>query len=176
MNTHTPVIAFTGLPCSGKTTISIELEKQLVARGLQVRRLDGDVVRTTVCKDLGFSKSDRKANIERLSHIAKMFSENNVVVIMAFVSPYEDIRQNSREIIGDAYVEVFVDTPLAECKKRDVKGMYKMASEGKMKGFTGVDDPYEIPSNSDIVIQTADVSPLDNSEQIIDFLLKYDRL
>ncbi len=176
MQTLTPVIALTGLPCSGKTTISIELEKQLVKQGSQVRRLDGDVVRSTVCKDLGFSKADRRTNIERLSYIAKMFSENNVIVIMAFVSPYEDIRRNSRKIIGESYVEVFVDTPLDECKKRDVKGMYKLAQEGHMQGFTGVDDPYEIPLNPDLVVHTADVLAPENSRQIIDFLAQYGRL
>ncbi len=133
---------FTGLPCCGKTTIADKVAEILKQKGYKVERLDGDIIRQDLTNDLGFSKEDRDENIRRVTFVAKLLTRNGVAVLTTFVSPYKEMRNNARKEIGN-FVEIYVKCPLELCMKRDVKGMYKKALEGKIKNFTGVDDPYE---------------------------------
>ena len=166
---------FTGLPCSGKTSIANKLMPILRDRGKKVERLDGDIVRKGLTRDLGFSKEDRDMNIERVTFVAKLLTRNDVIVLATFVSPYIERRQQTREEIGE-YVEVFVKASLEECIKRDVKGMYKRALAGEIKNFTGVDDPYEIPPNPELIVDT-DIESVDESvEKVLRYLEKNDYL
>jgi len=144
---------FTGLPCSGKTTVADAVAEVLKERGLNVERLDGDIVRKSLTRDLGFSKEDRNKNIERVTFVSKLLSRNNVATLVSFVSPYIKARDNARKECTN-FVEVFVDCPVEECEERDVKGMYKKARQGIIKDFTGVDDPYEVPPNPELVLRT----------------------
>jgi len=144
---------FTGLPCSGKTTIADRVAELLRSRGVKVERLDGDIVRKSLTKDLGFTKEDRDKNIERVTFVAKLLTRNGVIVLATFVSPYRERRQKTREEIGE-FIEVYVKASLEECIRRDVKGMYKKALAGEIKNFTGVDDPYEEPLNPELVLDT----------------------
>ncbi len=152
-NNKGTVIWLTGLPCSGKTTLSKEIEKYFQDKNLPIQRLDGDVVRTTISNDLGFSKRDRDENIRRVSYIAKMLADNGISVVVAFVSPYEKMRSFAREICPN-FVGVYVKCSLEECKRRDVKGMYAKAERGEIEDFTGINDPYEKPSRAEVVIDT----------------------
>jgi len=144
---------FTGLPCSGKTTLADAVAEELRRRGLRVERLDGDVVRRTLSRDLGFSREDREENIRRVAFVAKLLTRNGVAVLTSFVSPYRKMREEARREIGD-FVEVYVKCPLEVCMQRDVKGMYKRALAGEIENFTGVSDPYEEPLNPEIVVET----------------------
>lgn len=145
----------TGLPCAGKTTIALELERRLRANGLRVERLDGDTVRGGLTRDLGFSKEDRDKNIERVTFVAKLLSRNGVAVVAAFISPYRQARDTARRETTN-FIEVFVDAPLQICIDRDVKGMYARAIKGELQQFTGISDPYEEPLNPEIAIRTAE--------------------
>jgi adenylylsulfate kinase len=162
---------FTGLPCSGKTTIADKLAGILKEKGRKVERLDGDIVRKGLTRDLGFSKEDRDKNIERVTFVAKMLTRNDVVVLATFVSPYLARRQLSREEIGE-YIEVYVKASVEECIKRDVKGMYKKALAGEIKNFTGVDDPYEEPLNPEIIIDTENETVDESVETVLSYLDK----
>ena len=162
------VIWFVGLPCSGKTTLSRELEKYFKDMNLPVQRLDGDVVRASISKDLGFSKIDRKKNIERMSYISQMLSDNGVNVVSAFVSPYQEMRNFTRELCEN-FIEVYVKCSLQECKKRDVKGMYKKAESGEIKDFTGVQDPFEEPKNPEIIVNTDNEAIRQSIQKVIDY-------
>lgn len=144
---------FTGLPCSGKTTIADRLGEVLLERGEKMERLDGDTVRKGLTSDLGFSKEDRAENIKRVTFVAKLLTRNDVKVLATFVSPYIDRRQKTREEI-DQFMMVYVRTPVEECIKRDVKGMYAKALAGEIKGFTGIDDPYEAPVDPELIVDT----------------------
>lgn len=144
----------TGLSGAGKTTISQVLEKELRSRGCKVEVLDGDIVRQHLAKGLGFSKEDRDENIRRIGFVANLLTRNGVIVIVSAISPYREIREELREKIGN-FMEVFVNAPLEVCEHRDVKGLYKKARAGEIKGFTGIDDPYEEPLNPDIECRTA---------------------
>jgi len=144
---------FTGLPCSGKTTVADALAEKLKERGMNVERLDGDIVRKSLTRDLGFSKEDRDLNIERITFVSKLLSRNNVATLVTFVSPYIAARDTARKECTN-FVEVFVDAPVGTCEERDVKGMYKKAREGIIKNFTGIDDPYEEPPNPELVLET----------------------
>jgi adenylylsulfate kinase len=147
----------TGLPCSGKSTIAAKLEQYLKGRRRKVEVLDGDVVRQNLSKGLGFSRADRDTNVQRIGFVAHLLSRNGVAVVVAAVSPYAEARQKARAEI-ERFVEVFVDCPLDECERRDVKGMYKQARTGALGGFTGVADPYEPPLNPEITLHTRDES------------------
>ncbi|UCD70664.1 MAG: adenylyl-sulfate kinase [Syntrophobacterales bacterium] len=146
-------IWFTGLSCSGKTTISRRVADELRKRGLKVEVLDGDVVRTNLSKGLGFSKEDRDINIKRIGFVCKLLSRNGVVAIGAAISPYRAIRDYNRQEIGD-FVEVYCKCPLEVCIERDVKGLYKKALAGEIPNYTGVSDPYEEPLNPEVVLET----------------------
>jgi adenylyl-sulfate kinase len=162
---------FTGLPCSGKTTIADRLVPIIRDKGKKVERLDGDIVRRGLTRDLGFSKEDRDMNIEIVTFVAKLLTRNDVIVLATFVSPYIARRQKSREEIGE-FIEVYVKASIEECIKRDVKGMYQKALRGEIKNFTGVDDPYEEPPNPEILVDT-DFEAVDESVgKVIDYLEK----
>jgi len=163
------VIWMTGLPCSGKTTLAKELENHFKNRGLPVQNLDGDVVRKTINKDLGFSKKDRDINIERVAYISQMLANNGVNVIVAFVSPYEKMRRLAKSICPN-FIQVYVKCDLEECIRRDTKGMYKKALDGKIKDFTGVDDPYEEPKEADIILKTDKYSLEESVGRVIKYL------
>jgi len=154
---------FTGLPCSGKTTVAEIVEKDLRNRGLNVESLDGDEIRKHFSKGLGFSKEDRDTHILRMGFICKLLSRNGVAVLSAFVSPYRDIRDQIRKDM-DGFIEIFVKCPVEVCIERDVKGMYKKALSGEIKNFTGVSDPYEEPLNPELILET-DKEDVENSAQ-----------
>ena len=147
----------TGLSASGKSTIASELERALVEMKLPAYRLDGDNIRHGLNANLGFSAEDRHENIRRIGEVAKLFADSGSIAITAFISPYREDRDAVRrmhEAAGLTFIEVFVDAPLAVCEERDPKGLYKKARAGELRGFTGVDDPYEPPSNPELVLRT----------------------
>lgn len=146
-------IWLTGLPCSGKTTLADALQEVLRAENRRVEVLDGDVVRTNLSKGLGFSREDRDTNIRRVGFVCNLLARNGVVAIAAFVSPYRSVRDEVRAALGD-FVEVFVNCSVERCIERDVKGMYARALRGEIRGFTGVDDPYEEPLHAEVVVDT----------------------
>ena len=151
---------FTGLSGAGKTTISTALERTLRDRGF-IESLDGDIVRQNLTKGLGFSKADRDENIRRIGFVANLLTRNGVIVLVSAISPYREIRDEVRGRIGN-FVEVFVNAPVEVCEQRDVKGLYAKARAGEIKGFTGVDDPYEAPSTPEVECRT-DLESLEES-------------
>lgn len=146
-------IWFTGLSGAGKSTLAEVIEQRLKERGRNVEVLDGDEVRTHLSKGLGFSKEDRDTNIKRIAFVSKLLTRNGVASISAAIAPYHEARAWAREEIGN-FVEVYVKCPLEVCRQRDVKGLYKLVDEGKIKNFTGVDDPYEEPEDPEVVVET----------------------
>jgi sulfate adenylyltransferase/3'-phosphoadenosine 5'-phosphosulfate synthase len=161
---------FTGLSGSGKTTIARRVHDLLQARHILSERLDGDVVRQSLCRDLGFSKEDRDKNIERVTFVSNILTRNGVVVLSCFISPYKRMRDNARAEIGN-FLEVYVRTPLAVLVERDVKGMYKKAMAGEIQGFTGVNDPYEEPTNPELIIDTDKESIDASADRVIQLLV-----
>jgi sulfate adenylyltransferase len=165
-------IWFTGLSGAGKTTTAEVLTELLLEHGRQVTLLDGDVVRTHLSKGLGFSKEDRDINIRRIGFVAAEIVRHGGTAVCAAVSPYRATRGDVRRMVGtDHFVEVFVDTPLAVCETRDYKGMYAKARRGEIKGFTGIDDPYELPEHPEIVLDTVNHTPEENAHIIVKHLL-----
>lgn len=162
---------FTGLSGAGKTTLATLIEAELRARGRQVELLDGDVVRTHLSKGLGFSREDRDTNILRIGFVCQMLARNGVIAIASAISPYRETRDRVREMLGEgAFVEVFVDTPIEECARRDVKGLYKRAQDGKIAEFTGVSDPYEPPTAPEIRIVTVGHTVEESAGEILRWL------
>ncbi len=159
----------TGLSGAGKTTLALALEKELRARNLRVERLDGDVVREGLTRDLGFSKEDRDKNIERVTFVARLLSRNGVAVLAAFISPYRQARAKARRETTH-FIEVYVKASLETVIARDVKGMYKKALAGEIKNFTGVSDPYEEPLAPEITIETDTESVEQSVARILDYL------
>ena len=156
LNQTAKVIWMTGLSGSGKSTIAIALEKELVQKGFLTQVLDGDNIRTGINNNLGFSDADRTENIRRIAEVSKLFVNCGVITINCFVSPTNAIRNAAKEIIGkEDFVEVFIDTPIEVCEQRDVKGLYKKARAGEIKDFTGINAPFEAPENAAIVVKTA---------------------
>tara|TARA_B100000575_G_C23118602_1_gene646987 strand:+ start:536 stop:1108 length:573 start_codon:yes stop_codon:yes gene_type:complete len=147
------VLWFTGLSGSGKSTLANALDEKLNYSKYNTYILDGDNIRMGLNKDLGFSPEDRKENIRRISEVAKLFADSGKVVMTAFISPYTDDRNKARKLIGNDFIEIFVNTPLEECIERDPKGLYKKAINGEIRGFTGIDAPYEEPQNAEIEIK-----------------------
>ena len=146
-------IWFTGLSGAGKSTLAEVIERRLKEQGRNVEILDGDIVRTHLSKGLGFSREDRDTNIKRIAFVCSLLTRNGVVCISAAIAPYREAREWARREIGD-FVEVYLKCPIEVCRQRDVKGLYKLVDEGKIKNFTGVDDPYEEPENPELVIET----------------------
>ena len=163
----------TGLSGSGKSTLANALEKRLFSMGKHSMLLDGDNVRMGLNKNLGFTEEDRVENIRRVAEVAKLMNDAGLIVIASFISPFKKDRQNAREIIGDGFVEVYIDTPLNECERRDVKGLYKKAREGKISNFTGISSPYEAPENPDICVDTTDRKMEESVDLILEGLKKY---
>jgi adenylylsulfate kinase len=156
---------FTGLACSGKSVLADALAEDLKKRGMKVERLDGDIVRKSLTRDLGFSDEDRRMNIERVTFVAKLLTRNGVAVLASFISPFNDIRAYSREEIG-TYILVYVKCPIEVCEQRDVKGMYAKARAGEIKKFTGIDSPFEEPNSADITVDTSKQT-IEESKKII---------
>jgi len=163
-------IWFTGLSGSGKSTTAEILTSLLLERGRQITLLDGDVVRTHLSKGLGFSREDRDVNILRIGYVASEIARHGGTAITAAISPYRATRNETRKMVGENFIEVFVDTPIEVCESRDVKGLYARARRGQITGFTGVDDPYEEPVNPEITLDTVNFSAEDNAWKIISFL------
>lgn len=172
LNQHACVIWFTGLPCSGKTTLALALEKALFAKGFHCQVLDGDNVRCGINNNLGFSTHDRLENIRRIAEVSKLFVSAGIITINAFVSPTNEIRSLAQSIIGkDDFIEVFLNPTLAICEQRDIKGMYKKARAGQIQDFTGINAPFEIPDNPDIEIQTDNQSIENSLDLLLDKIL-----
>jgi adenylylsulfate kinase len=156
----------TGLPSAGKTTIAKHLKPKLEARGYRVELLDGDEIRKGLSSDLGFDRAARERHAERVTYVAKLLARNDIVPIVALISPYRSSRARARAEIG-RFVEVYVDTPLALCEERDVKGLYQRARSGQIQGMTGVDDPYEPPDHPEVVIHTIDRTPEEEADAVL---------
>ena len=161
---------FTGLSGAGKTTISKIVEDELRERGSRVEVLDGDVVRENLSKGLGFSKEDRDTNIRRIAFVADLLSRNGVPVITAAISPYREIRDEARELMGERFIEVFVKASVEVCAERDVKGLYEKAFKGEIKEFTGVSDPYEPPLNPELTLDTEHESAEEYAAKLLSLL------
>ena len=160
----------TGLSGSGKSAIANALEKKLFAMGRHTMLLDGDNIRMGLCKDLGFGSADRIENIRRIAEVAKLMNDTGLIVLTSFISPHRQERRNAGEIIGDKYIEIYVSTPLEECERRDVKGLYKAAREGKIRDFTGISSPYEVPEHPTLSIDTTGRTAEDCAEEILEKL------
>ena len=160
---------FTGLSGSGKTTLSKRVQRTLLDRGHKVEILDGDVVRTNLSKGLGFSKEDRDTNIRRIGFVCHLLTRNDVVAIAAAISPYKKVRDENRRLVG-RFVEVFCECPLQVLIERDVKGLYKRALAGEIKGFTGIDDPYEAPENPEVTVHTGTQNVDESAAKVIQVL------
>jgi adenylylsulfate kinase len=163
---HGITVWFTGLSSSGKTTISSAVERELRAAGLRVEVLDGDIVRQSLTKGLGFSKEDRDENIRRIGFVAHLLTRNGVVVLVAAISPYREIRDEVRAKIGH-FLEVYVNAPLEACERRDNKGLYRKARAGLIRGFTGIDDPYEPPLAPEVECRTDVESPEESVTKVL---------
>ena len=165
------LIWLTGLPSSGKSTLAFTVEHALVERGRMAYVLDGDNIRHGLNKTLGFSAEDRAENIRRIGEVGKLFADAGVITLSSFVSPYRTDRDAVRELMADNdFIEVFIDTPLKVCEKRDPKGLYKKARAGEIPNFTGISDPYEPPESPELVIHTVDSTPQQAARQIITLL------
>ena len=162
---------FTGLPCSGKSAIANRVAQVLKEKGLKVERLDGDIVRQSLTRDLGFSPEDRNENIRRVTFVAKLLTRNGVAVLSSFVSPYREIRNYARKEIGN-FIEVYVKCPVEVCIQRDVKGMYKKAMAGEIKDFTGISAPYEEPENPELVLETNKETIEESVKKVISKLIE----
>lgn len=163
---------FTGLSGSGKSTVAIALERELHSRGLLCRILDGDNIRSGINNNLGFSAEDRVENIRRIAEVGRLFVDTGIITIAAFISPNNQLREMATEIIGkDDFVEVFVSTPLEECEKRDVKGLYAKARRGEIKNFTGISAPFEAPEHPDITLDTSKLPVEESVKILLDYVL-----
>lgn len=166
------LIWFTGLSGSGKTTLAVQLEAQLFASGFKTFLLDGDNIRSGLNSDLSFSEKGRAENIRRIGEVSKLFLDAGLVVLAAFISPFEADRELVKKITGpEKFVEVFVNTPIEICEQRDAKGLYKKVRAGEVKNFTGIDSPYEAPKKPDIVIRTHQLSLEDAVKQLMDMVV-----
>lgn len=162
---------FTGLSGSGKSTVAIALERELQKRGLLCRILDGDNIRTGINANLGFSADDRRENIRRVAEVAKLFVDTGIITIAAFVSPTEELRNLAQHIIGkDDFKEIFISTPIEECERRDVKGLYARARRGEVKNFTGISAPFEAPQHPALSLDTSKFSLEESVAQLLQLL------
>lgn len=162
---------FTGLSGSGKSTVAIALERELQQRGLLCRILDGDNIRSGINSNLGFSAEDRRENIRRIAEVGKLFVDTGIITIAAFISPTEEIRQMAQEIIGkDDFKEIYISTPLEECERRDVKGLYARARRGVVKNFTGISAPFEAPAHPALTLDTSRLPLEESVKRLLEFL------
>ena len=169
---HSLMVWFTGLSGSGKSTIAIALERELHQRGLLCRILDGDNIRSGLNNNLGFSEADRVENIRRIAEVAKLFVDTGIITIAAYNSPSNDIREMAADIIGrDDFVEVYVSTPIEECERRDVKGLYAKARRGEIKNFTGISAPFEAPEHPALTLDTSVLSLEESVHKLLELIL-----
>lgn len=169
---HSVMIWFTGLSGSGKSTIAIALERELQKRGLLCRILDGDNIRSGINNNLGFSAEDRIENIRRIAEIGKQFVDTGIITIAAFISPNNDIREMAANIIGkEDFMEIYVSTPIEECERRDVKGLYAKARKGEIKNFTGISAPFEAPQHPALSLDTSKLSVEESVNKLLELIL-----
>ena len=169
---HSVMIWFTGLSGSGKSTIAIALERELHKRGLLCRILDGDNIRSGINNNLGFTEADRIENIRRIAEVSKLFVDTGIITIAAFISPGNDIREMAANIIGkDDFLEVYVSTPIEECERRDVKGLYAKARRGEIKNFTGISAPFEAPAHPALTLDTSALSLEESVNKLLELIL-----
>lgn len=172
LHQHSVMIWFTGLSGSGKSTLAIALERELQNRGLLCRILDGDNIRSGINNNLGFTAEDRVENIRRIAEIGKLFVDTGVITIAAFISPNNELRKMASNIIGkENFVEVYISTPIEECEKRDVKGLYAKARRGEIKNFTGISAPFEAPQDAALSIDTSKHSVKESVDMLLDLIL-----
>ena len=170
---HSVMIWFTGLSGSGKSTIAIALERELHKRGLLCRILDGDNIRSGINNNLGFTEADRIENIRRIAEVSKLFVDTGIITIAAFISPSNDIREMAANIIGkDDFLEVYVSTPIEECERRDVKGLYAKARRGEIKNFTGISAPFEAPAHPALTLDTSALSLEESVNKLLELILQ----
>ncbi len=160
------VVWLTGRPSSGKTTLSQYIKEQLCGAGYKVEWLDGDVVRHELCRDLGFSMEDRNENVRRIGFVAELLSRNGIIVLVSAISPYRAARAEVRQRVGN-FIEVYVNAPLSVCQSRDVKGLYRKAQNGELKGLTGFDDPYEPPLWPEVQCRTGEETIEESARKVI---------
>lgn len=171
------MVWFTGLSGSGKSTLAIALERELHKRGLLCRLLDGDNIRTGINNNLGFSPEDRSENIRRIAEVGKLFIDTGIITIAAFISPDNAMREMAATIIGkEDFLEVYVSTPIEECERRDVKGLYAKARKGEIKEFTGISAPFEEPANPDLSLDTSVLSVDESVQKLLELILPKARL
>ena len=169
---HGLMIWFTGLSGSGKSTIAIALERELQQRGLLCRILDGDNIRSGINNNLGFSAEDRVENIRRIAEVGKLFVDTGIITLAAFISPNNEIREMAAGLIGkEDFLEIYVSTPLEECERRDVKGLYAKARRGEIKNFTGISAPFEAPAHPALSLDTSKLSLKESVDQLLDLIL-----
>lgn len=169
---HSVMIWFTGLSGSGKSTIAIALERELQKRGLLCRILDGDNIRSGINNNLGFSAEDRVENIRRIAEIGKLFVDTGIITLAAFISPNNDIREMAANIIGkEDFMEIYISTPIEECERRDVKGLYAKARKGEIKNFTGISAPFEAPEHPALSLDTSKLSVEESVNKLLDLIL-----
>lgn len=169
---HGVMIWFTGLSGSGKSTIAIALERELHKRGILCRILDGDNIRSGINNNLGFTEADRVENIRRIAEVSKLFVDTGIVTLAAFISPNNDIREMAARIIGkDDFVEVYVSTPIEECERRDVKGLYAKARRGEIKNFTGISAPFEAPEHPALTLDTSVLTLEESVHKLLELIL-----
>lgn len=170
------MVWFTGLSGSGKSTVALGVERELHRQGILCRILDGDNIRTGINNNLGFSAEDRQENIRRIAEVGKLFVQTGIVTLACFVSPTNDIRQLARDIIGaDDFLEVYVSTPIEECERRDVKGLYARARRGEVKDFTGISAPFEAPLYPSLSIDTSRLSLEDCVQKVVQLITNHNR-
>lgn len=161
---------FTGLSGSGKSTLAHAVEEYLFEKDVRTYVLDGDNVRHGLCGDLGFSAVARRENIRRIGEASKLFVDAGIVVLTAFISPFQSDRAQVRKLLGNDFVEIYCNSPLEVCESRDVKGLYQRARSGEIKDFTGISSPYEVPTSAEIVVDTGELSLEESVQQVIDYL------
>ena len=170
------MVWFTGLSGSGKSTVALGVERELHRQGILCRILDGDNIRTGINNNLGFSAEDRRENIRRIAEVGKLFVQTGIVTLACFVSPTNDIRQLARDIIGaDDFLEIYVSTPIEECERRDVKGLYARARRGEVKDFTGISAPFEAPLYPSLSIDTSRLSLEDCVQKVVQLITNHNR-
>ena len=171
------VFWFTGLSGSGKSTIAKGVERALFNRGYFVKVIDGDNVRVGLCNNLGFSMEDRQENIRRVAELAKLFVDTGVITMCSFISPTVEVRAAAKSIIeSDRFKEIYINTPLEICEQRDVKGLYKRARSGEIKGFTGIDSPYEPPISADLEVKTEGLSIEESVKEVVEYIIEESHL